>query len=43
MKREIWRDFSVGVGLYDNDDSRPSSEGTLENDVGLAFSIGWVF
>lgn len=43
VKREIWRDFNLGVSLYDNYDNRPPSEGTLNNDVGISFTIGWVF
>jgi len=43
VRREIWRDFNVGVSLYDNYDNRPPSEGTLNNDVGISFTIGWVF
>lgn len=43
VKREIWRDFNVGVSLYDNYDNRPPSEDTLKNDVGITLTVGWVF
>lgn len=43
LKREIWRDFSVGVSLYDTYDNRPPSTETISNDVGLSLTIGWVF
>ena len=43
VKREIWRDFTVGVSLYDNYDNRPPSDDTLSNDVGMTLTVGWVF
>jgi hypothetical protein len=43
VRREVWRDFTVGISLYDNYDNRPPSQNKLQNDVGLALSIGWVF
>jgi hypothetical protein len=43
VKREIIRDFTVGVSLYDTFDNRPPTEGASKNDVGVSISIGWIF
>jgi hypothetical protein len=42
-KREIIRDFSIGFSMYDSFDSKPPTEGSRRNDVGLSLTIGWTF
>jgi len=43
LKREVFRDFSVGLLAYESYDSRPPTEGARKNDYGLTFSLGWTF
>jgi len=43
VRRELLRDFSVSISLYDTYDSDPPSEGALKNDAGIVTSIGWIF
>jgi len=42
-KREIVKDFTIGVSVYDTFDSRPPTEGASKNDYGVSLSIGWSF
>ena len=41
VKRELWKDFFVGLNIFDTLDSRPPSPGAARNDVGVVASIGW--
>jgi len=43
IKREIVRDLSVGLTIYNSYDSRPPSEDARKNDVGFSLTIGWTF
>ncbi|HVG83856.1 MAG TPA: DUF481 domain-containing protein [Vicinamibacterales bacterium] len=43
VKREIVKDFSIGVSVYDSYDSRPPSEDSRRNDIGVSLTIGWTF
>jgi hypothetical protein len=43
VKREIIRDFTVGLTVYDSFDSRPATEGAAQNDWGATISLGWTF
>jgi len=43
VKREILRDFTVGLRVYDSFDNRPATEGAVTNDWGATLSIGWTF
>jgi hypothetical protein len=42
LKIEIFKDFYVGLNLYENFDSRPPVN-ALKNDLGISTSIGWKF
>jgi Protein of unknown function, DUF481 len=43
VRRELWKDFFVGLNLYDTFDSDPPSPDAARNDVGVVISIGWSF
>jgi hypothetical protein len=43
IKRELFKDFFVGLSAYDAFDSRPKSASARTNDVGGALSFGWSF
>lgn len=43
VKRELFRDFYVGLDLYDTFDSAPPQVGALRNDFGITASISWSF
>lgn len=43
LKREIIRDFTVGVTAYDSYDSRPPTVDARKNDFGLTITVGWTF
>ena len=43
VKRELLRDFGVGLLAYESYDSRPPTEGARRNDYGITFSLGWSF
>jgi hypothetical protein len=43
VRRELWKDFFVGLNMFDTFDSRPPSPGADRNDVGVVTSIGWSF
>jgi hypothetical protein len=43
VSREIFKDFSVGLTLYESFDSRPPSAGASRNDVGATISLGYGF
>lgn len=43
IKREVIRDFTVGLTVYDSYDSKPPTADAKKNDVGLSLTIGWTF
>jgi hypothetical protein len=43
VKRELWKDFYVGLNVYDTFDSAPPNAGAFRNDVGITTSISWSF
>jgi hypothetical protein len=43
IKREILRDFTVSLRVYESYDSRPVTEGAARNDYGGSFGLGWTF
>jgi hypothetical protein len=43
VTREIVRDFTIGVSMYDTFDSRPPTAGASKNDIGGSLTVGWTF
>jgi hypothetical protein len=43
LKRELVKDFSVSLQVYESYDSRPPTEGAERNDYGVTFGLGWTF
>ncbi len=43
IKRELWKDFFVGLNMFDTFDSAPPSPDAERNDVGVVISIGWSY
>lgn len=43
IKRELFKDFFVGLSAYDAFDNRPKSASARTNDVGGSLSFGWSF
>ena len=43
VKRELFKDFSVGLNMFDTFDSAPPNPDAARNDVGVTASIGWSF
>jgi hypothetical protein len=43
VKREVIRDLTVGLTVYDSFDTRPATEGVAQNDWGATLSLGWRF
>lgn len=43
VKREIVKDFTVGVSIYDSYDTRPPSADARKNDIGFSVTVGWTF
>jgi hypothetical protein len=43
VKRELFKDFFVGVSAFDAFDSRPKAAVARRNDFGAALSFGWSF
>ena len=43
LKRELFRDFTVGLRVYDSFDNQPITEGAATNDWGATISLGWTF
>jgi hypothetical protein len=43
VKRELLKDFFVGLSVYDSYDSRPPNESAHTNDIGIVASIGWSY
>ena len=43
VKRELWKDFFVGLNLYNTYDNRPPNPTANTNDIGIVLSIGWSY
>lgn len=43
VKREVLKNFYIGVNAYDTFDSAPPNPDAARNDVGVVASIGWSF
>lgn len=43
VRREIWKDVTLSVNVFDTFDSDPPSEDADQNDVGVVFSFGFSF
>jgi hypothetical protein len=43
VKREFWKDFFVGLNLYDSFDSRPPNPDADRNDFGIVASVGMTY
>lgn len=43
VSRELFKDFKVGVNLYDSFDSDPPNTGADRNDFGISISVGWSY
>ena len=43
VKREIIRDFTVGLTIYDSYDNKPPTAESRKNDVGFSLTAGWTF
>jgi hypothetical protein len=43
LKRELFKDFFVGLNGYDTFDSQPPNPDAAHNDVGVTASVGWSF
>lgn len=43
VKRELVKDFTVSLRVYESYDSRPPTEGSDRNDYGASFGFGWTF
>jgi hypothetical protein len=43
VKRELLKDFFVGVSMYNTYDNRPPNPTADTNDVGVVMSLGWTY
>jgi hypothetical protein len=43
LKRELLKDFYIGLTGYDSFDNRPPGTDVSQNDVGFSLSLGWTF
>ena len=43
IKREMLKDFNVTLKGYESYDSKPPTEGSLKNDFGMSFALGWTY
>ncbi|MFI5006733.1 MAG: DUF481 domain-containing protein [Solirubrobacterales bacterium] len=43
LKRELFRNFTIGLRVYDSFDNRPATEGSAQNDWGATLSVGLTF
>jgi hypothetical protein len=43
VKRELWKDFTVGFTYYDTYDNKPPGGGSPAHDFGGTVTIGWTF
>jgi len=43
IKRELWKDFTVGFTYYDTYDNKPPGGGSQAHDFGGTVTLGWTF
>jgi hypothetical protein len=43
IKREMWRDFFVGVNGYYTLDTAPPNPSARKSDVGVTLTVGWSY
>jgi hypothetical protein len=43
LKRELWKDFTVGLTYYDTYDNKPPGGGSPAHDFGGTVTVGWSF
>jgi hypothetical protein len=43
VKRELWRDFYIGLNGYDTFDSAPPTSSAANNDIGIVGSVSWTY
>src|SRR5262245_4794267 len=43
VRREIWKDVTLAVNVFDTFDSQPPSADADKNDVGVVLSFGWSY
>ena len=43
IRREIIKDFTVSLNVYDTFDSEPPNPEFDRNDVGVVLSVGWTY
>jgi len=43
IKRELWKDFTVGFSYYDTYDNKPPGGGSPAHDFGGTVTVGWTF
>jgi len=43
LRREVFKDFYLGVKGYESYDSQPATEGAQKNDWGLSLTLGYTF
>jgi hypothetical protein len=43
VKRELWKDFTVGFSYYDTYDNKPPGGGSPAHDFGGTVTLGWTF
>ena len=43
LKREVLKDFNLTLKGYESYDSNPPTEGSLKNDFGTSFALGWTY
>jgi hypothetical protein len=43
LKREVLKDFNLTLKGYESYDSKPPTEGSLKNDFGMSFALGWTY
>ena len=43
LSRDLWKDFSFSISVFDTFDSAPPNPEAAQNDVGVVTSIGWTY
>jgi hypothetical protein len=43
LARDLWKDFSFSIDVYDTFDSDPPDPAAARNDAGVVTSIGWTY
>jgi hypothetical protein len=43
VKRELWKNFNVGLTMFDTFDTDPPNPDAARNDVGVTVTIGWTY